>query len=405
MGRVLLVHDDHFGRDIALKELLPSMGEVSGDAPTALGEEHLSPVRFSAGVIARFLQEARITGQLEHPSIVPVYELGHRKDGSLYYTMKLVRGQSLAKAIESCGGLEERLWLLPHFVDLCQAIAYAHSRSIVHRDIKPANVMVGEFGETVVLDWGLAKKWDREDVHEAQLKETVLAMHLGDAVAAAKTAYGQVLGTPVYMPPEQAKGELEAVDERSDVYSLGVVLYEILTGEVPFDAKSMREVLSQVIEGRANPIADRAPDAPPELVAIAEKAMALAKGDRYRSAGALAKEVQRFQSGAMVQAHRYNVGDYTRFVWRRYRPWIVTGAAAMVVLVGITVVYLSELGERNASLTIARDNALVAERAERAERERAEEMIKQLERAAYAQSIQIIQDHVDRGEMRVAQAL
>jgi serine/threonine-protein kinase len=198
---------------------------------------------------------------------------------------------------------------------------------------------------------------------------------------------------------------LEAVDERSDVYSLGVVLYEILTGEVPFDAKSMREVLSQVIEGRANPIADRAPDAPPELVAIAEKAMALAKGDRYRSAGALAKEVQRFQSGAMVQAHRYNVGDYTRFVWRRYRPWIVTGAAAMVVLVGITVVYLSELGERNASLTIARDNALVAERAERAERERAEEMIKQLERAAYAQSIQIIQDHVDRGEMRVAQAL
>jgi serine/threonine protein kinase len=114
-------------------------------------------VRFSGAVIARFLQEARITGQLEHPSIVPVYELGHRKDGALYYTMKLVRGKSLSKAIREAGSLRERLMLLPHFIDLCNAIAYAHSRHVVHRDIKPANVMVGEFGETVVLDWGLAK--------------------------------------------------------------------------------------------------------------------------------------------------------------------------------------------------------------------------------------------------------
>src|SRR5690606_4846921 len=134
-----------------------------------------------------FLQEARITGQLEHPSIVPVYELGHRGDGSLYYTMKLVRGRSLSKALSECKTLEERLRYLPHFVDLCQAIAYAHSRRIIHRDIKPANVMVGEFGETVVLDWGLAKRRDREDVHQKALAETILAMNLGDEAAAAQT--------------------------------------------------------------------------------------------------------------------------------------------------------------------------------------------------------------------------
>jgi len=151
MGRVLLVHDQHLGRDVALKELLPhlaSESEPESDRP--------SPVRLSVPLVARFLQEARITGQLEHPSIVPVYELGRRRDGSLYYTMKLVRGKTLAQAIHEAGSLRERLKLLPHFLDLCQAIAYAHSRGVIHRDLKPENVLVGEFGETVVIDWGLA---------------------------------------------------------------------------------------------------------------------------------------------------------------------------------------------------------------------------------------------------------
>ncbi len=136
MGRVLLVHDGHLGRDIALKELLPEFVNEADDSPAP------SPVRKSVPFIARFLQEARITGQLEHPSIVPVYELGYRKDGSLYYTMKLVRGKSLAQAIKAAGSLRDRLTLLSHFIDLCQAIAYAHSRGVIHRDLKPANVMV-----------------------------------------------------------------------------------------------------------------------------------------------------------------------------------------------------------------------------------------------------------------------
>ena len=160
MGRVLLVHDEHLGRDIALKELLPELSGKSGSDPT-------TPVRKSMPFMKRVLQEAQITGQLEHPSIVPVYELGRRLDGSLYYTMKLVRGKTLGNAIAGARGIEERLRLLPHFVDLCQAIAYAHHRRVIHRDIKPGNVMVGEFGETVVLDWGLAKVVGKYPVHRA----------------------------------------------------------------------------------------------------------------------------------------------------------------------------------------------------------------------------------------------
>ena len=149
MGRILLVRDVAIGRDIALKELLPRPSQDEGAPPT--------PIRGSLAVVSRFLKEARITGQLEHPGIVPVYELGQRLDGTVYYTMKLVRGKTLREAIGSAASLAERLVLLSHFLDLCQAIAYAHSRGVIHRDIKPSNVMVGEFGETVVLDWGLAK--------------------------------------------------------------------------------------------------------------------------------------------------------------------------------------------------------------------------------------------------------
>jgi len=147
MGRVLLVHDSHLERDIVLKELLPQLSD--GSTPT--------PARHSKEMASRFLREAKITGQLEHPSITPVHELGRREDGTLYYTMKFVRGRTLAKAIHEAKSLEERLKLLPHFVDLCNAIAYAHSRGVIHRDIKPSNVMIGDYGETMIIDWGLAK--------------------------------------------------------------------------------------------------------------------------------------------------------------------------------------------------------------------------------------------------------
>jgi len=148
MGRVLVAFDDHIKRDIAIKELLSTGSK-------------------NRGMVIRFLREARVTGRLQHPSIMPVYEIGKRADGTFYYAMKLIKGKTLDKAIRECKTLEESLRLLPHFRDLCNAIAFAHSKNIIHRDIKPENVMIGEFGETVVLDWGLVKvKGDIEFLEE-----------------------------------------------------------------------------------------------------------------------------------------------------------------------------------------------------------------------------------------------
>jgi serine/threonine protein kinase len=285
MGRVLLVHDEILGRDLALKELLPHLANDGQD-------NKLTPVRMAMPLIARFLQEARITGQLEHPSIVPVYELGHRKDGTLYYTMKLVRGKTLHKAIHECKNLEERLKLLPHFVDLCNAIAYAHKHGVIHRDIKPMNVMIGEFGETVVLDWGLAKIKNKQDIHADAMQETIKALNLGDDMPSGKTRYGDILGTPVYMPPEQAKGDLNAIDERSDIYSLGAVLYEILTGNPPFGAQNVMQTIYQVINETPKSVVSQERRCPPDLIRFCNRAMEKQPEKRYQKAKELADAVE-----------------------------------------------------------------------------------------------------------------
>ncbi len=332
MGRVLLVRDESLGRDIALKELLPR--EI-GDSESTLS----SPVRLSMHLLGRFIQEARLTGQLQHPSIVPVYELGRRQDGTLYYTMKLVRGKALSRAIREAQSLQQRLALIPHFVDLCQAIAYAHSRGVIHRDIKPANVLIGEFGETVVIDWGLAKVKDRDDVHAQEFAQTMRLLNLGEDVDLHKTAYGHVLGTPVYMPPEQAAGDLAQVNERSDVYGLGAVLYSILTGRCPYEGAGTADILRKVLQETPVPVNALAPDTPAELAAICARAMDREPGRRYESAKALAEEIDRFLSGALVRAYTYSFADHLRRFIGRHKAAFATGALACLLLLTVAGVY------------------------------------------------------------------
>ncbi len=340
MGRVLIVHDEHLGRNIALKELMPT-GTSGG------GSDKATPIRQSASLIARFLQEARITSQLEHPAIVPVYELGRREDGTLYYTMRLVRGKTFSAALRECAGLDERLRLLSNFVSLCQAIAYAHSRGIIHRDIKPANVMLGQFGETVVLDWGLAKLRDAEDIHVEDIKEALDSFEM-ECDATPLTAYGRALGTPHYMPPEQAAGQIEAIDERSDVYSLGAVLYEILTGTTPHAGKNTREIIDKVLHEAPVPVLQTTPDAPPELAVICEKALNRAGADRYQTAAELAAEVERFIQGSLVRAYRYSPGQILARYYLRHRALVNTALACAIILLVMGVAsYASILHARN----------------------------------------------------------
>ncbi len=341
MGRILLVHDEFLGRSIALKELLPTDKEtVSADRP--------SPVRNTASLVMRFLQEARITGQLEHPAIVPVYELGRRSDGTLYYTMKLVRGKTLAEAIRDCRSMEERLRLLPSYLDLCQAIAYAHSRGVIHRDIKPANVMVGQFGETVVLDWGLAKVTDVEDVCMDDMRTTLHFLELDETESLAKTAYGRALGTPHYMPPEQADGRIDEIDERSDVYSLGAVLYEMLTGTTPYTGKGTREIIGKVLNSNPTPVLAAAADVPPELAGICEKAIRRDPAMRYQSAAELAEDVQRFVTGSLVSAYRYSMGETLSRLYRKHRAVVNCAAVCLVLLLAAGILsYVSIWNARN----------------------------------------------------------
>lgn len=378
IGRVLLVHDQYLSREIAMKELLP----IVSVHDTTLNALEPTPVQASISMVSRFLQEARVTGQLEHPSIVPVYELGRRRDGTVYYTMKLVRGRTLTQAFQDARTLRERLDLLPHIIDLCHAVGYAHSRNVIHRDIKPGNVMIGEFGETVVLDWGLAKVRGKEDVHASQIEQTLRTLRIKQSGSAVQTADGAVLGTPVFMPPEQARGDIKNVTERSDVYSLGAVLYTMLAGQFPYGGKTPSEVLGQVLNQDPQPIESIEPDVPPELVAICRRAMARDPQKRYANGKELAEELARFQTGALVSAYSYGFQEHLwRFV-RRHKALIATTSVFLVVLAAVGAYsYVRVSHERNVAIN-ARDNereqrllTVEARDRERAQREVAEQQL------------------------------
>jgi eukaryotic-like serine/threonine-protein kinase len=262
LGRILEARDTRLDRVVALKEL-------QRDHPIAR---------------ARFAREVRVTARLQHPNIVPIHEAGHWPSGAAFYAMKLVEGKTLAQAVTDCRSPAERAALLPAVVDVARAIAYAHSQRILHRDLKPANVLVGPFGETVVIDWGLAKELDGgtdDPLHE----------ELGDAADLFATRFGAVVGTPSYMPPEQAAGA--PVDERADVYALGALLYYVISGRTPYDDVPQGDVLDRVVDAPPLPLDRLAPDTPPDLLAIVAKAMSRDPGHRYPTAQALLDELER----------------------------------------------------------------------------------------------------------------
>ena len=291
MGEVRRVRDPDLNRVVALKIIRP---------------ERLA----LPGLVARFIEEAQITAQLEHPAIVPVYGLGRLPDGRYFFTMKQVRGQTMDAVIRSV----HRVWgsrptdwnvrrLLDAFLRVCEAVAYAHDRGVVHRDLKPSNIMLGPYGEVLVMDWGLAKVVGRPDRTGEELSP-LDAEEEEEAVQTARTAetrIGRINGTPSYMPPEQASGRIDLLGPPSDVYALGAILFEILTGQAPFGGDTVAEILEQVRAGARRPFPEDL-HIPEGLRALCAQAMAHRAEDRYANAQALSAALRSWREGAARRA-------------------------------------------------------------------------------------------------------
>ncbi len=337
LGQVWLARDGTLGREVAFKEIRPEYD----DRPD---------------VWARFLREAQITGRLEHPGVVPVYELSRRGEGGRpFYTMRFIRGRTMREAIaayqakrkEGKAGPLDLSNLLNAFIGVANAVAYAHAKRVIHRDLKGDNVIVGDYGEVIVLDWGLANSLD-----EAEAPVAVPATPaLGEGTMA-----GQVLGTPAYMPPEQAQGRIDQVGTASDVYSLGAILFEILTGQTPIHGGSANETVRRAATEARPSARSIDPEVPRALDAVCAKALALDPADRYASAGDLADEVRRFLADEPVAAWPE---PWTRRAgrWARRHRAAVTGAAALLV---------------TAVVALAAGNVLLGQKNREIERQRAQ---------------------------------
>jgi len=295
VGRINVVRDRDLMRTVVMKSL------IEGNA-------------VSDYVLKKFVEEAQITGQLEHPNIVPVHEIGFFSGGEVFFTMKLVRGRTLKDIIKRLRKPEEfegadwsiegytRTRLLGIFQQVCMAIGFAHSRGVVHRDIKPSNVMIGDFGETLMLDWGVAKVLGRRDDSadggsvDSQLDTQVTTLR---SQSEDSTMMGVVTGTPAYMAPEQAAGRIDEVDARADIYALGALLYEILTYVPPFRGKNFRQTLTAVLTQPVTPPSVRAPenDVPRALEEICMRCLAKRREDRYQSCREVVQDLERYLAG------------------------------------------------------------------------------------------------------------
>jgi hypothetical protein len=316
MGRVVEAEDVLLGRTVALKETL----ELDEDARM------------------RFEREVRITARLEHPSIVPVYDAGRTPEGLPFYVMRRLSGRPLDQVVRAAAGLDERLTLLPNLLAVFDALAHAHRRGVIHRDLKPGNVLVGDLGETIVIDWGLAKVLGEA---EPAITAPVAALEGTRTGASDATVAGAVVGTPGFMAPEQVIAD--AVDARSDVYALGATLYYLLAGTAPHAGGSTTEILDRTVAEPPRPLPEVAPGVPPDLVTIVDKAMAAEPAARYPDAAAMGEDLRRFLAGQLVAAHHYSSRQrLARFV-RRYRAVLAAVALALVAIAVIATLSLRRI--------------------------------------------------------------
>lgn len=321
LGQVLIARDPELEREVALKEMLG--GRVWSDDAKA-----------------RFVAEAKITGGLEHPGIVPVYGLGVFSDGRPYYAMRLIRGESLRAAITDFHRRptdEKKMHtevhsfrkLIRSLIDACYAVAYAHNRGVIHRDLKPSNIMVGKFGETLVVDWGLAKPAGTSTRPATFYSEAPMEdVRSGDS---APTMMGSVLGTPSYMSPEQAEGRLDLMDQRTDVFSLGATLYVILTNKLPYSSNSREDLMAAARSGKFARPRDLESKIPKALEAVCLKAMSKKPSDRYNSAVELAEELDRWIAGYPVSAIKEPL-IHRAFRWARRNQALVSGLAVLITV-------------------------------------------------------------------------
>ena len=319
MGEVYRAQDTRLEREVAIKILprLTSMPRGDGQLEADAREDR------DARTLSRFEREALLTANVQHPAVVPIYERGELPDGRPFYAMKLVSGRSLREFIDERQTLADRMALLPNVIAVAEALAHAHWQRVVHRDVKPSNIIIGEFGETMMIDWGLAKKLT-QDTEEVPLAKT----HSGPE----RTSLGEIIGTPAYMSPEQAKGL--PVDERGDVFALGASLYHVLTGHPPYEGDTL-SILPEVKEGHYAPLSEKEPHLPSELAAIVGKAMAPEPSQRYPTARELAEDLRRFQAGQLVLSHRYSARELiSRWAKRHRTVLLATGVFLAVALVG-----------------------------------------------------------------------
>ncbi len=291
VGRVYLAYDEAIGRKVAVKELL----DVAQNDPQ---------------LEKSFIHEAKITGKLEHPGIIPVYQLGYREDGRAYYVMRYVKGDTLEEQLYKCQqssaelAFSKRMKLLDTLIDACDTLAYAHSKGVIHRDLKPGNIISGKFGETFILDWGLAQALD--DDSDDEFFRNVQS-HQAHTYSDSDNT--QSMGTLRYMAPEQLQGK---AGKASDIYSLGVILFKLITGELPYKG-NLQDIQARLLDNKPSPSPNRyIGTISPELGAICEKAMAKNPDDRFTDAGELAFQLKAYRDGRMVNIYSYSKQELLR---------------------------------------------------------------------------------------------